>query len=142
MLIGPWAVQDALENDVVRSFFRLVVWVRFFDLLKLLLGSFWAASGSVLGLFGPSWQHLGALMGSFWPPWARFLVRECGLGVFFQICLSMFACRFSICGLSLSSFAFRFVDAARRPGTADCALRDQIRKTPNIVGSKLTGTSS
>ena len=65
MLIGPWAVQDGLEIALVRSFFRLVVWVRFFDLLKLLLGSFWATSGSVLGLFGPSWHHLGALMGSF-----------------------------------------------------------------------------
>ena len=65
MLIGPWAVQDGLGIDLVRSFFRLVVWVRFLDPLGLLLGSFWAASGSVLGLFGPSWHHLEALMGSF-----------------------------------------------------------------------------
>ena len=65
MLIGPWAVQDGLGIDLVRSFFRLVVWVRFLDPLGLLLGSLWAASGSVLGLFGPSWHHLGALMGSF-----------------------------------------------------------------------------
>ena len=64
MLIGPWAVQDGLGIDLVRFFFRLVVWVRFFDLLKLLLGSFWAASGPVLGLFGPSWHHLGALLRS------------------------------------------------------------------------------
>ena len=65
MLIGPWAVQDGLGIDLVRSFFRPVVWVRFFHVLKLLLGSFWAASGPVLGLFGPSWRHLGALLGSF-----------------------------------------------------------------------------
>ena len=65
MLIGPWAVQDGLGIVLARSFFRLAVWVRFFDLLKLLLGSFWATSGSVLGLFGPSWHHLEALLGSF-----------------------------------------------------------------------------
>ena len=65
MLIGPWAVQGGLGIDLVRFFFRLVVWARFFNLLGLLLGSFWAASGSVLGLFGPSWHHLGSQMGSF-----------------------------------------------------------------------------
>ena len=65
MLIGPWAVQDGLGIDLVRFFFRLVVWVRFFDLLKLLLGWFWAASGAVLAIFGPSWHRFGALLGSF-----------------------------------------------------------------------------
>ena len=65
MVIDPLAVQDGLGIVLIRFFFRLAVWVRFFDPLGLLLGSFWAASGSVLGLFGPSWHHLGALMRSF-----------------------------------------------------------------------------
>ena len=60
-----WGIQDGLGVVLVRSFFRLAVWVRFFDLLRLLLGWFWAASGAVLGLFGPSWHHFGALLGSF-----------------------------------------------------------------------------
>ena len=59
MLIGPWAVQDGLGIDVVRSFFRLAVYVRFVDPLGLLLGSFWDAPGAVLG-------PLGLSLGLFW----------------------------------------------------------------------------
>ena len=80
------------------------------------LSSSWGRFGPLLALFWASPAPLGIIWGNSWghfrPPWGRFLVRECSLGVFFYICLSMFACRFSICGLSLSSFTFRFVDAS------------------------------
>ena len=66
---------------------------------------FGASSAPLDTIWGRSWGH-------FRPPWVQFWVRECSLGVFLHICLSMFACHFSICGLSLWSFAFRFVDAS------------------------------
>ena len=50
MLIDPVAVQDGLGIVLVRSFFRLAVWDRFFDPLGLLLGSFLGTPGIVLGL--------------------------------------------------------------------------------------------
>ena len=50
--IGPWAVQDGPKIVLVRSFFRLAVWDRFFDPLKLLLGSFWRALGGRLRPLG------------------------------------------------------------------------------------------
>ena len=52
MQIGLWAVQDGLGIVLVRSFFRLAVWDRFFDPLGLNLGSFWETFGVVLGLSG------------------------------------------------------------------------------------------
>ena len=48
-----------------RSFFRLVVWVRFFIPLRPLLGSFWVAFGLFLGHLGVSWARFGS-------SWARF----------------------------------------------------------------------
>ena len=61
MLIGPWAVQDGLGIVLVRFFFRLAVWDRFFDPLKLLLGSFWQALGGRLRplgvISGPLGRH-------------------------------------------------------------------------------------
>ena len=68
MLIGCWAVQDGLGIVLVRSFFRLAVWIRFFHPLGCLLGSFWGASGLVLGHLGLSWVRFGsslALLGLF-----------------------------------------------------------------------------
>ena len=65
MLIGPWAVQDGLGIFLVRIFFRLAVWVRFFVLLGLLLGSSWGAFGSVLGRLVLSWPRFGALRWAF-----------------------------------------------------------------------------
>ena len=68
MLNGPGGMQDGLGIVLVRSFFRLAVWVRFFNPLELLLGSFWAASGLVLSHLGLSWARFGsswALLGSF-----------------------------------------------------------------------------
>ena len=65
MLIGPGAVQDCLGIDLVRLFFRLAVWVRFFGCLGLLLGSFWGAPGAVFGHFGLSWAR-------FWLLWEAF----------------------------------------------------------------------
>ena len=80
------------------------------------LGAVFRSTCGWRSLFGPSSPPLGTIWGRSWghfrPPWVQFLVRECSLGVFFYICLSMFACRFSICSLSLSIFAFRFVDAS------------------------------
>ena len=66
MLIGPWAVQDGLGIDLVRSFFRLAVRDRFFDPLELLLGSSWGALGPVFGRLGLSWARFGARWWSFW----------------------------------------------------------------------------
>ena len=59
MLIGPWAVQDGLGIVLVRSFFRLAVWVRFFGPLGLVLGSFWGALGVVLEPLGVIFEPLG-----------------------------------------------------------------------------------
>ena len=58
MLIGPGAVQDGLGIVLVRSFFRLAVWVRFFEPLRLLLGPSWGALGPVLGCLELSWAAL------------------------------------------------------------------------------------
>ena len=69
MLIGPWGVQDGLGIGLVRSFFRLAVWDRFFGPPGLLLGSFWSAPGVVFGHLGGSGACFGlswALLGSFW----------------------------------------------------------------------------
>ena len=66
--IGTWAVQDGLGIVLVRSFFRLAVWVRFFGPLGRLLGSSWVALGVVLDHLGLSWARFGsswALLGSF-----------------------------------------------------------------------------
>ena len=59
VVIDPLAVQDALGIVLVRSFFRLAVWDRFLDPLKLLLRSFWRALGSRLKLLGVIWGPLG-----------------------------------------------------------------------------------
>ena len=66
VLIGPWAVQDGLGIDLVRSFFRLAVWVRFFGPLERLLGSSWVAFGFVLDHLGLSWGRLGLSWARFW----------------------------------------------------------------------------
>ena len=52
-------IQDGLGIVLVRSFFRLAVWDRFFDPLKLLLGSFWRALGGGLRPLGVIWEPLG-----------------------------------------------------------------------------------
>ena len=41
MQIGPGAVQDGLGIVLVRFFFRLAVWDRFFYLLGVVLGRSW-----------------------------------------------------------------------------------------------------
>ena len=115
----PWRVQNGLGIVLVRSFFRLAVWVRFFDLLRLLLGWFWAASGAVLGLFGPSWHHFGALLGSF----------SASLGSMFDSWMSLcnlvgVDVRFSLFDVHFRLFPVQFVEAGLGPGLADCALRD------------------
>ena len=66
MLIGPWAVQDGLGIDLVRSFFRLAVRDYFFDPLELLLGPSWGALGHVLGCLELSWARFGAFRRAFW----------------------------------------------------------------------------
>ena len=57
MLIGPWAVYDGLGIVLVRSFFRLAVWVRFFDPLGVVWGRFRPR-------FGSSWAAFWAILGS------------------------------------------------------------------------------
>lgn len=64
--IGTWAVQDGLGIVLVRSVFRLAVWVGFFIPLGLLLGSFWVAFGLFLGHLGVSWARFGALRMACW----------------------------------------------------------------------------
>ena len=59
------AVQDGLGIDLVRSFFRLAVWVRFFGPLGLLLGPSWGAPRAVLAHLGLSWGRFGTLRGAF-----------------------------------------------------------------------------
>ena len=73
------AIQDGLGIDLVRFFFRLVVWGRFFDLLKLLWGRFgpllapfWSSSallapfgstpGVIFGLLGADVPFVGAVL--------------------------------------------------------------------------------
>ena len=56
-------IQDGLGIVLVRSFFRLVVRVRFFDALGLLLGSSGVAFGLVLGSLGPVLGRLGLVLG-------------------------------------------------------------------------------
>ena len=96
-----WAIPDGHGIVLVRSCFRVVVWGRFFDLLKLLLGSFWAASGPVLALFGPLSTIWGHSWGHFRPPWGRCSV----VGAVLQPCLSqcsLFAFRFSLLDFPLN----------------------------------------
>ena len=57
--IGRCAVQDGLGIVLVRSFFRLAVWIRFFGPLGLVLGSFWGALGVVLEPLGVIFEPLG-----------------------------------------------------------------------------------
>ena len=62
----PWRIQDGLGIVLVRSFFRLAVWVRFFITLRPLLGSFWVAFGLFLGhlgSLGPVLGRLGLVLG-------------------------------------------------------------------------------
>ena len=66
--IGPGGIQGGVGIVLVRSFFRLAVWVRFFGPLGRLLGSSWVALGLVLNHLGLSWARFGsswALLGSF-----------------------------------------------------------------------------
>ena len=100
MLIGPGAVQDGLGIDLVRFFFRLVVWVRFFDPLELLLGLSWAASGPVLGHLGLVFGLLGA---DFWFVSAVL------------VSFSIFVCRCSL-------VTFRFVDFRCRVSLFDSSM--------------------
>ena len=55
MLIGPGAVQDGLGIVLVRSFFRLAVWLRFL----VAFGAFW---GCTWGRFGPFGRLLGVVL--------------------------------------------------------------------------------
>ena len=53
LVVPPhWGVQDGLGFVLVRSFFRLAVWVRFFDPLGLVLGLSWVAPGPILDRLG------------------------------------------------------------------------------------------
>ena len=63
MLIGPWAVQDGLRIVLVRSFFRLAAWIRFFIPLRPLLGSFRVAFGRFLRPLWPVSGRLGVVLG-------------------------------------------------------------------------------
>ena len=63
MLIGPWAVQDGLGVVLVRSFFRLAIWVPFFGPLGLLLVPSWGAPGPFWACLGVSWVRFGVLRG-------------------------------------------------------------------------------
>ena len=63
--IGTWAVQDGLGIVLVRSFFRLAVWDRFFEPLGCLLESFSGALGVILGHLGSSWGRFWALRMAF-----------------------------------------------------------------------------
>ena len=60
---------------LIRSLFRQLAWVHFFDPLELVLGSSRAASGLVLGHLEPelgrlglSWARFGALRMALWSP--------------------------------------------------------------------------
>ena len=63
MLAYRVPVQDGLGIVLVRSCFRLAVWVRFFIPLGLLLGSFWVAFGLFLVHLGPVLGRLGLVLG-------------------------------------------------------------------------------
>ena len=65
VVIDGWAVQDGLGIVLVRSFFRLAVWDRFFEPLGCLLESFSGALGVILGHLGSSWVRFGALRMAF-----------------------------------------------------------------------------
>ena len=68
MLIALVALQDGLGIYLVRFFFRLVVWGRFFGPLWHFLGSSWVGFALVLDHLGLSWARFGsslALLGSF-----------------------------------------------------------------------------
>ena len=60
MVIGPWAVQDALGIVLVRYFFRLAIRARFLEPLGCLLGSFWDAPGVIFDNLGGSWSRIGS----------------------------------------------------------------------------------
>ena len=64
MLLGPWVLPDGLGIIVVLSFFRLAVWDRFFDALRLLLGSSWDALGVAWKAWGVMFGLLGIIFGS------------------------------------------------------------------------------
>ena len=104
VLIDWWAVQDGLGIVLVRSFFRLAVWARFFNPLGLLLGSSWVAFGSVLvPIWPPKWCPRGDTKLGFGGP----LGVQDGL----EIVLVRFSCRlvvrdrfFCPLGLVLGSF--------------------------------------
>ena len=59
VVIDPLAVQDGLGIVLVRSFFRLAVWDRFFEPLGCLLESFSGALGVILGALGFVFGHSG-----------------------------------------------------------------------------------
>ena len=61
VVIGAWPVQGGLGIVLVRSFFRLAVWDRFFEPLGCLLESFSGVLGVILGHLGSSWVRFGAL---------------------------------------------------------------------------------
>ena len=75
----PGGAQDGLGIVLVRSFFRLAVWVRFFGPLGRLLGSSWVGFGFVFDHLGLSWARFGsswALLGSFLGSPDGMLVQE------------------------------------------------------------------
>ena len=63
--IGPGGVQDGLGIVLVRSFFRLAVWDRFFEPLGCLLEPFSGALGVILRHLGSSWVRFWALRMAF-----------------------------------------------------------------------------
>ena len=109
MLIGPWAVQDGLGIILLWFFFRLAVWGRVFHPLGLLLGSFWVASGLVLGHLGLSWARFG----SSWALLGSFLGTPDGILESYN----------PICPLTHQPFNPWLVNTLQ-PGPAVCVLRD------------------
>ena len=102
----PWAVQDGLVIVLVRLFFRLAVWVRFFwpswAPLGVALGRFWSR-------FGLSW----ALLGSFWgAPGAVWVLLRAYLLLSVVVLAALDACMLWDDPCSLFT------------GPAVCALRD------------------
>ena len=65
VVIDLLAVQDGLGIVLVRSFFRLAAWDRFFEPLGCLLESFSGALGVILGHLGSSWVRFWALRMAF-----------------------------------------------------------------------------
>ena len=94
----PKWIQDGLGIVLVRSFFRLAVWLRFGVAFGCVLGPFWGAPGVVLDLFG---RILGVLLSSFC---RRFLV------FIFSLCLSLLRPRF--CPFVVVSLSFRRLSRA------------------------------